>query len=164
MSVLMLQTYSPCMARFLVVDESAESLDSIQRSLRGHVVFCAMSDKQTLHLLQRHQIDLLLVAVHLENSDGFALLRSVKADDKLRALRVVFFCDKPAFIARYANDIVRAAGKALGAYRYVVMESPNPVRFKQLVEECLPDSCWQKSGWPAVYELQTAPEVDDHQA
>ena len=148
------------MARFMVLAETTDILDYIQKSLRGHVVFGAMTDRQALNLLKKHQVDLILVASNLNNSDGFSFLRAVKANPSLNHMRVVFFCETRSRDT-YANEIVRAAGRALGVYRHIVLDATAPLEFKHAVEECLPDSYWRTSDSAAALELLSPGHTDD---
>jgi len=77
--------------RLLVVDDSADNRDILRRHLekQGYGVTTAGDGGQCLELLASGNFDLVLLDVLMPVMDGFEVLRSMKADARLRATPVV---------------------------------------------------------------------------
>lgn len=77
-------------ARVLVADDNADMRDYLARSLGAHwEVTVAADGEQALAEAQRSPPDLVLADVMMPGLDGFALLRSLRADPRLKGTPVV---------------------------------------------------------------------------
>lgn len=77
--------------RALVVDDSSAMRRIQQRALEqaGWEVQSAAHGGQALEILAEHPVDLVLTDWHMPEVDGLELVRRIRADERLRGLRVV---------------------------------------------------------------------------
>src|SRR5262249_39527593 len=66
----------------LVVDDDAYNRDLLSRLLRrdGHTVFCAADVQQAMAMMASQFFDLILLDIHMPDSDGVQALAALKAD------------------------------------------------------------------------------------
>jgi len=101
--------------KITIVDDEKDILTSLSRFLRGqgHQTFCYDRARQALDTLALNGSELVLADVNMPDMDGYELLRSIRAEEKLSEVNVVLFTG-------YAG--VKGAVKAIreGAYDYLV--------------------------------------------
>jgi class 3 adenylate cyclase len=75
----------------LVVDDDANNRDLLCRFLRreGHTVACAADAVQAMGLIASQLFDLILLDIHMPDSDGVQTLAAIKADTRYRHLPVI---------------------------------------------------------------------------
>jgi adenylate cyclase len=82
----------------LIVDDDGYNCDLLSRLLRrdGHTVACAADTRQALSLIASQLFDLILLDVHVSDSDGVQTLAALKADELYRHLPVIMIsaCDE----------------------------------------------------------------------
>ncbi|MFO1535751.1 MAG: response regulator [Thermoplasmatota archaeon] len=81
------------MARILVVDDNEDILESTASllQLRGHAVETLLRAGEVLDALRRDPPDILLQDCHMPGLDLPALLRSIRAQPRLRSLPILLF-------------------------------------------------------------------------
>ena len=79
------------MATILVVDDSPVSRRLLGYTLQhnGHTVLAAADGYEALSLLQNSPVDLVISDLAMPEMDGLTLLREIRADRRLEALRLV---------------------------------------------------------------------------
>lgn len=79
--------------RILLVDNRPEHMRQpvLRLRLEGYEVEAASTGEEGLARLHAGSYDLLLLDVELPGTDGWELLRRVRADDRLKALKVIVF-------------------------------------------------------------------------
>jgi DNA-binding response OmpR family regulator len=117
----------------LLVDDDPDLVGLVRRWLEreGHAVSHAATGPAALEALAADPLpDLVLLDVMLPRIDGFALLRRIRADDRLRVLKVVM-------VTSFTRDQDVARGMELGADDYIVkplMEYPFLDRIARFVK------------------------------
>lgn len=119
------------MARVLIVDDQATTVDLISASLRllGHEPISAYNGEQALELLAEHEPDLVLLDMMMPGIDGLETLRRLRKTAGLEHVPVIVVSAGQEFDL---NDRVQKAGGA------VVL--PKPISLDQLgakIDECL---------------------------
>jgi two-component system cell cycle response regulator len=119
-------------ASILVVDDSRVNLSLMQSTLEpfGYHVICAQNVAEALALMRQMPPDLIISDIHMPDADGYALIKSVKADPDLR--RIPF-----AFISSTVwPDHDRRTGLALGAKK-IIVRPIDPQALLAEIEDCL---------------------------
>lgn len=82
---------APVQGRILVVDDSAENCETIERRLQrqGHSTANAGDGDEALRMLSDQPFDLVLLDVMMPVRDGYSTLEEMKADEKLRHVPVI---------------------------------------------------------------------------
>jgi CheY-like chemotaxis protein len=128
-------------ARILALLEHPEPLRLVVSSLEkfGHTVFPANNFATAMDTLRQHEVDLIIGDVHLQNGGSiFDFMRWTRGDPHLHEIPFVCFSTEPVEVPKYLSDGVRTAARALGAARYITMETFDPVAFRQEIEWLLP--------------------------
>lgn len=78
-------------ARILVVEDNEASLELVRYLLaaRGHQVLTAEDGDDGLRLARAQALDLVISDLQMPNMDGYAFLAGIRADPRLRALKVI---------------------------------------------------------------------------
>jgi DNA-binding response OmpR family regulator len=78
-------------ARVLIVDDEPLNLKLLERRLSqlGFRALCAEGGRQALDLLAREAVDAVLLDVQMPGTDGFAVLRAIRANEQWRSLPVL---------------------------------------------------------------------------
>jgi len=128
-------------ARILALLEHPEMMELVADSLEhfGHVVYKVDKFQSAMDVLRQHEIDLIIGDVHLQNGGSiFDFLRWVKGDPGMRKVPFVCLSTEPAEVPKYLSDGVRTAARALGAARYLTMETFDGACFRGEIEWLLP--------------------------
>lgn len=128
-------------ARILALLEHPEPLAKIADCLEhfGHSVIKTKQYPDAMNALRHLEVDMIIADVHLQNGGSiFDFIRWVKGDPHLLHIPFVCFSSEPVEVAKYLADGVRTAARALGAARYMTMETFDPVRFREEIEWLLP--------------------------
>lgn len=128
-------------SRILVTMEHPEQMKLISDSLEhfGHCVVQADTFHRSMEILRSSEIDLIISDVHLQNGGSvFDFLRWTKGDPHMRTVPFVCFSSEPPEVGKYLADGVRTAARALGAAKYITMESFDANVFRQEIEWLLP--------------------------
>ena len=119
----------------LVVDDSPVNI-SLARSVLepfGYYITAAKTVRDALALAAQTPPDLILSDLHMPGEDGFAFIRAVKADPRLRAIPFVFIS------STVLHDQDRTNGLALGADKFI-LRPIEPQAFLSEIESCLRDT------------------------
>ena len=103
------------MARVLVVDDNHDTCELLARILRraGHDAACETAPAAALDHMRRDAFDLIILDVMMPGMTGLEVLRAIRAEPGLAALRVVLF-------TALSDEKTRAEARRLGASGYVV--------------------------------------------
>jgi two-component system cell cycle response regulator len=123
---------NPAPATILVVDNSPVNLSLMQSTLEpfGYHVIYAHSAAEALALLRQTSPDLILSDVHMPGADGYAFIKSVKADPHLRNIPFALIS------STVWPDQDRAMGLSLGAMKFIVRPI-EPQALLAAIEDCL---------------------------
>lgn len=79
------------MAKVLVVEDDADSLDMVRRTLEkaGHLVVPAANGWEGLLALDAHNVDVIVLDLMMPGMNGNAFLRIVRNDQRRKAMPVV---------------------------------------------------------------------------
>ncbi len=107
----------------------------------GHEIFVVNTFKKALALLSSQKIDLIISDVHLENGGTvFDFLRLVKRVQRTSEIPFVLFSARPTAMAKYLADGIRITSRALGAVKYIEMETFDAVQFQEQINILLLES------------------------
>ena len=110
----------------LVVDDNELNLDVLVSHLKMYDVVTAIDGKSALEIVEREQIDLILLDVMMPSLDGFEVCSILKKSIKHSAIPIIFLSAKNSF-----GDINR--GFELGAVDYITKPF-NPLELKSRVK------------------------------
>ncbi|MBX9725598.1 MAG: hypothetical protein K2X81_29645 [Candidatus Obscuribacterales bacterium] len=129
------------LVKILALLEHQNDLDEISESLEhvGHQVLKATQFQEAMEILRKTDVDLIIADVHLQNGGSiFDFLRWVKGDPHMRLVPFVCFSAQATEIPKYLADGVRTAARAMGAARYITMETFDKAAFLAEIEWLLP--------------------------
>lgn len=92
---------------------------------------------EAFEILGHEPIDLIVSGVHLEESDSYEFLNRVKASADWREIPFVFLCLKQTQLATYVDHALELAAKALGATKYVSVETCSKDEIQAEIASCL---------------------------
>jgi two-component system cell cycle response regulator len=124
----------PTTATILLVDNSTVNLTLMQITLEpfGYHIICAYDAEEALKLMRQTRPNLILSDVHMPRQDGYALIKTVKADPQLRDIPFAFIS------SMLWPEQDREVGLALGAVKFIV----RPIAPQTLVAEI--EACMQR--------------------
>jgi two-component system cell cycle response regulator len=107
----------------------------------GYMVLAVHSIKEALETLHREQVNMVIVAVHLQEGNVFDFIRAIRKDPDSRIRRLPLVCLNlnPRLHAPYLNDSLETCAKALGADRFITMESYDAARLWAEIKTMLPE-------------------------
>jgi len=122
----------------LVLFERTSDLSQIKRMLANpfYAYYAVNSMQSAFELLHHRRIDLIISGVHLENTDSYEFLNRVKADEGLRSIPFVFVSLRRSDVARCVDHGLSLAARALGAARYLSIDTSSPVEIQKEVSSC----------------------------
>lgn len=100
-------------------------------------LFLAQRADQALEILWHEEIHLIVSAVHLEESDAYDFLTTVKGDMRLHEIPFVFICLPGTQVARHINHTLELAANALGATKYLSTEEKSKALIQEEILSCL---------------------------
>jgi len=98
-----------------------------------------------MKVLTEQSIDLIIARVHLEKSNVFDFLKSVKVNAKFHHVPFVCFCGKRSETAIALDPILAKSSRALGADKYMSVEDYSCgseydfAKIREELEGCLPE-------------------------
>lgn len=112
--------------KILVADDEANIVISLEFLMKreGYEVTVARDGQETLEAIARDRPDLVLLDVMMPRMTGFEVCQAVRADDALRATRILLLTAK-------GRDTDVAKGLALGADAYMT----KPFSTQELVQK-----------------------------
>lgn len=115
--------------------------------VRGHHELCVVSTfERAKATLKDHAFDLIISDVHLENGGSvFDFLRWAKTHAQVRKIPFVLLSVAPSEPAKFMADGVRMAARALGASRYITMDTFDADILISELSELLTNECHQES-------------------
>ncbi|HWR51189.1 MAG TPA: winged helix-turn-helix domain-containing protein [Bryobacteraceae bacterium] len=101
--------------RIVIIEDEADIVEMVRYNFRkdGFAVDSFERGKEGFEALRRNPPDLLLLDIMLPDEDGLSICRRLRADDRLKALPVVFLTAK-------GEEVDRIVGLEIGADDYVV--------------------------------------------
>lgn len=112
--------------KILIVDDEPNIVMALEYSFRkkGYKVFIARDGSEALEILKSDIPDAILLDIMMPNVDGFQTLESIKNNEELKGIKVVFLTAK-----NKVSDIEK--GLAAGVDKYLT----KPFSVKKIVEE-----------------------------
>jgi len=119
-------------ANILVVDDSPLNRELMRSILEpfGYTVIAAAGVREALDFVRARQPDLIVSDLHMPDQDGFDLIRAIKADPQLRAIKI-FIHSATVMSEKNCQEALR-----LGALKFL-MRPLDPQAILAAVEECL---------------------------
>nr|ABD75786.1 predicted signal transduction protein [uncultured bacterium] len=79
-------------ANILLVDDKAENLLALEGTLEdeNYNLFKAISGHEALHLVLKHDFDLILLDVQMPEMDGFEVAKLLRSKEKSQAIPIIF--------------------------------------------------------------------------
>jgi len=112
--------------KILIVDNEPSIVMALEYAFKkqGYAVFIARDGSEGLEILETHLPDVVLLDIMMPKVDGFQTLESIKKNDKLTNLKVVFLSAK-----NKTSDIEK--GLKAGVDKYLL----KPFSVKKLIAE-----------------------------
>jgi CheY-like chemotaxis protein len=112
----------------------------------GYQVLAVQSIDEALEVLSRESVDMIIVAVHLQEGNIFDFIRIVRADPDAskRSVPIVCLNVNPRLHARYLNDSLEVSAMALGANRFITMEPYDAASLWKDINTMLPPESTKK--------------------
>jgi len=122
----------------LVLFERTSDLSQIKGILSNpfYAYHAVNSMQSALEVLQRKRIDMIVSGVHLENTDSYEFLNRIKADEKLKSIPFVFVSLRRSDVARCVDHGLSLAARALGANRYLSIDTHSPPEMRTEIGNC----------------------------
>lgn len=116
----------------MAVDDSKTMRDMVSFTLRsaGFEVTEAEDGQKALTALRGSQVDVIITDLNMPNMDGIALIRSLRADPKYRAVPILMLTTE-------ADPSKKDAGRAAGATGWIVKPF-DPVKLVAAVRRVSP--------------------------
>lgn len=131
--------------KILLLQEKSENVANVQESLPDCTVYTCDHVETALKMMAEQEFNLVISAVHLEyDGSVFDFLKSVKTNPNWRHIPFVFYCSKSSMFARSVRHGLQIAAQALGAEKYITMETFDRDRLRAEILEVLL--------WPAEEE------------
>jgi CheY-like chemotaxis protein len=149
------------MAQILVLEENRAIYSQIRECVeaKGHKAWRVCSLEEGLTFLGRYEVSLIISGVRLENADVFEFLRTVKEKKTTQNIPVVFVSANADENDRYATDVIRNAGKSLGARKYIVLPKFDANAFWKELEECFPQGASKRDALGGAVKTYSLGEV-----
>jgi len=121
--------------QILVLFERPSDFAQIQGILANpfFVYFNARTAAEAFHVLQRERIDMIVAAVHLENTDTYEFLNRMQLDASWRNIPFVFLSLRRSELARYIDHGLSLAAQALGAAGYLSIDEKSPQEIRSQI-------------------------------
>ena len=136
----------------LIVDDREENLYFLSSLLKGqgHNVYLAANGAEALEIMNRQQVALVISDILMPVMDGFQLCRTLKANEKLAAIPVIFYT------ATYTGPQDEEMAMKVGAGRFVVKPC-EPEDLMRIINDVLAES--KLAARPAVPPIVSEEEV-----
>jgi len=114
--------------KILIVDDKEEDLYLLETLLKGsgYEVVSAKNGVETLEMLQKQSVDMIISDILMPKMDGYQLCRQCKSDDTLRKIAFVFYT------ATYTDKKDEEFALSLGAEKFIVKPTDPEVFLKIL--------------------------------
>jgi CheY-like chemotaxis protein len=106
----------------------------------GYEVLVVHTIEQAYETLRREPVNMVIIAVHLQDGNVFDFIRTVRADPNpdFKKLPLICLNLNPRLHAPYLNDSLEVSSKALGADRFITMEPYDAAILWAQIEQMLP--------------------------
>lgn len=107
-------------ARILILQEEPGPARALQNSLGSrHELLFASSEADALRILAEQSVDLIIARVHLEKTNIFDFLKTVKKEPKFHDIPFICFCGRHTHASRVFDPVLARSSEALGADKYI---------------------------------------------
>ena len=126
--------------RILVLQEKPENMANIKAALADCELAHVRTIEQAIPTLAKQRFDLIISAVHLEyDGSVFDFLRLAKGSPATKHIPFIFYCSQSSKFARSVRDGLQIAARALGADKYITMETYELKQLRKELLEYLPE-------------------------
>jgi len=124
----------------LALKERPEYANALKKLIEphGYQVLIAHTVEEALETLQIEEIDMVIVAIHLQVGNVFDLIRAIRNDQSLKEIPIVCLNINPGRCADYLNDSLEVASKQLGVNRFITMHSYDAKELWKQLDKMLP--------------------------
>lgn len=127
------------MSSILILIEEPTALKKLKRLFfeSSHKLKAVECPRDLYEALKREQVDLIVVAAHLETSNVFSILRTLKEDDDLRQIPIIVIRVRETQFARLCDESIGTATEVMGAEKYIVFEELSTTQLLSEISELL---------------------------
>ncbi len=107
----------------------------------GFQVLVVHTIEEALETLHSEPVNMIIVAVHLQEGNVFDFIRTVRADPNASIKKLPLICLNlnPRLHARFLNDSLEVSAKALGADKFITMQPYDAAVLWAQIKQMLPD-------------------------
>lgn len=107
----------------------------------GYHVLVVHTIEEALETLHSEAVNMIIVAVHLQEGNVFDFIRTVRADPNATIKKLPLICVNlnPRLHARYLNDSLEISAKALGADKFITMQPYDAAVLWAQIKQMLPE-------------------------
>ncbi len=107
----------------------------------GFQVLVVHTIEEALATLHSEPVNMIIVAVHLQEGNVFDFIRTVRADPNASIKKLPLICLNlnPRLHARFLNDSLEVSAKALGADKFITMQPYDAAVLWAQIKQMLPD-------------------------
>src|SRR5687767_5225099 len=129
------------MASILIAD-TPQRVSTLERILAGHELRVVHTMADANLVMERRTFDLVVAALHFDESQMFAMIRAVKASERNANKPIVCFCSRDTPLSKLMHESLEISTKVFGAWTYLAesayVGSRDPdAEIRQVIERCL---------------------------
>lgn len=132
------------MPKILIAD-TPERAVTLERILKGHDCIVVSTMNSAEKRLKAETFDLIVAAIHFDDSQMFELIRAIRKSDKNADKPIICFCSRDTAMSRLIHESLEQSTKALGAWMYLAEHSYNvfqnpDAELRRVMERCLTET------------------------
>jgi CheY-like chemotaxis protein len=128
--------------KILVLKDRPEYIAALKTLIEPHgfAVIATGNVEEALRVLHSQDLDMIVVAIHLQEGNVFDFIRIVRMDANVRinSLPIICLNLNPELHAPHLNESLKTSAKSLGANRFITMEPYDPSVLWTEIEKFLP--------------------------
>ncbi|MBX9723212.1 MAG: hypothetical protein K2X81_17545 [Candidatus Obscuribacterales bacterium] len=127
-------------SQILVLMENSDHFAAVRACTEkaGYSLLLVDSFAKATEILSHTSVDLIISDVHLQNGGSvFDFLKWVKSQDSIKDIPFALFSLEPNKLAKYLSHGIIAAGRQMGAAKYISMEHFDSGLFVEEIVELL---------------------------
>ena len=126
----------------ILIADTPEGSVALERILQGHECTVVHEMNEAERHLKRETFDLIVAALHFDDSQMFELIRAIKRSPKSADKPIICFCSRDTQMSRLMHESLEHSTKALGAWMYLAEHSYNvyqnpDAELRRVMDRCL---------------------------